>query len=244
MMRDLVELQHLLVLLPLLFACPLAWSAGLVEYQFGKVVAEAEGKPPRPLSIQSEVEEGDTIKTAEGSSVRIRFEDRTQITLKANTTLVINSVRYQPDQPANDAFSVNLLKGGLRAITGLVAQRNRELVKVGAEVATIGIRGTHFGLQLCTEGNCNQLKTLNGNPMKDGLYADVASGKISLNNSAGSLDLAEGEFAHVAGEGVLPQKLDSVTGHKVTLPMCLCNGKTGKSKPQSGTRLAPADGSG
>lgn len=244
MMRDIVELHHLFIFLPLLLACPLAWSAGLVEYQFGKVVAEAEGKPPRPLSIQSKVEEGDTIKTAEGSSVRIRFDDRTQITLKHNSALTINSVRYQQDKPANDAFSVNLLKGGLRAITGLVGQRNRELVKVGAEVATIGIRGTHFGLQLCANGDCKQLKTLNNTPMNDGLYADVATGKISLNNSAGSLDLAEGEFAYVAGEGVLPQKLDSVTGHKVTLPMCFCKGKPDQSKPPATATPKPADGSG
>jgi len=239
MMRELLKLKHLVIFLSVMLTTPLAVSAGVIEYQFGNVVAVAEGKAPRPLSLHSKVEAGETIKTAEGSSARIRFEDSSQITLKPNSELVINSVRYQADKPAIDAFSVNLLKGGLRAITGLVALRNRESVKVGAEVATIGIRGTHFGLQLCAAGNCDSLKTQDGAPMKDGLYTDVADGKISLTNNAGSLDIGEGEFAYVASADVLPQKLDSGAAHKVTLPMCLCSGKTGNSKKPPAVTPAP-----
>lgn len=47
-----------------------------------------------------------------------------------------------------------LLKGGFRAVSGLIGKVNRDDYRVSTPVATIGIRGTRYGARLC-QGECS-----------------------------------------------------------------------------------------
>ncbi|MDX1444428.1 MAG: FecR domain-containing protein, partial [Gammaproteobacteria bacterium] len=106
----------------------------------------------------------------------------------------------EEDTGGNAVF--RLLKGGFRAITGLIGRDNKENFKVRTPVATIGIRGTNFEARLCA-GDCFDI-----DPMpRDGLYAGVFEGGISLENSAGTFNRDAGQFGFVAGFSQKPQGL-------------------------------------
>jgi hypothetical protein len=47
-------------------------------------------------------------------------------------------------KPDGDNASFNLVKGGLRSVTGLLGKRNKEKFAMKTPSATIGIRGTTF----------------------------------------------------------------------------------------------------
>jgi hypothetical protein len=53
-----------------------------------------------------------------------------------------------------DGFMMRLVKGGLRAVTGLIGKRNPNNVRMRAGTATIGIRGTHWGVMCVGEDTC------------------------------------------------------------------------------------------
>jgi hypothetical protein len=49
---------------------------------------------------------------------------------------------------AEEGFSMSIVKGAVRALTGLLAKRRPFSVKFKTKVATIGIRGTHFAAEV------------------------------------------------------------------------------------------------
>lgn len=198
-----------------------AWaqSSGQVAYLSGTLTAKKPDGSPRLLAEKSVFENGDVLTTAQDSYARLRFSDGSEIALRPNTTLSIDAIRFDQADEAADGFVVNLIKGGMRAVTGLIGKRSKHKVSYGTPVATVGIRGTHFGLMLCQGGDCAGLRTLGGAPLKDGLHADVADGSVAMTNRAGSLVVDAGQFAYVAGPDAPPESVDAQNGFRVQLPL-------------------------
>lgn len=61
-----------------------------------------------------------------------------------------------------------LLKGGFRSVSGLVGKINRDEYRVATPVATIGIRGTKYGADIC-EGACTDRAEINARLQAAGL---------------------------------------------------------------------------
>jgi len=68
-------------------------------------------------------------------------------------------------------------------------------------VATIGIRGTNYGLLFCAN-DCQTYRTNGGEVPKDGLHLDVSQGLISVTNSGGEKLLSIGQFGYTANTTV------------------------------------------
>ncbi|SDI16426.1 FecR family protein [Propionivibrio dicarboxylicus] len=121
-----------------------------VEVADGTVfVRQADGKR-RILSNGSKVEVGDTLTTEKDSYARLRFTDGSELAVRPSSSLRVNDYHYQEWQPNNDSFSMRLIKGGLRTVTGLIGKRgNQDAYKVEGATATIGIRGTDFVARVC-----------------------------------------------------------------------------------------------
>ena len=205
-MRALIKLG--LCLLMLLSLTAWAEVAGQISYLSGTLAAKDSNGASRLLAAQSEFNEGDVLNTAQDSYARLKFVDGTEIVMRPNSILNIKQVKFQEAEPAADSFVVGLIKGGMRAVTGLIGKRNKEKVSYGTAVATIGIRGTHFGLLFC-QGDCQDVKSLIGKPLQDGLHVDVADGSIEISNKAGSLIVDKEHFAYVADENTAPVSADS-----------------------------------
>ena len=136
-----------LVLLALFCVASFAWAAqvaGTVVQLSGPLLAKKADGAVKILSLKSEVESGDTLVTEKNTYALVKFIDNSEITLKPGTTFKIDNFAFDADKPGGDSASFNLLKGGLRSVTGLLGKRNKERFEMKTPSATIGIRGTTF----------------------------------------------------------------------------------------------------
>ncbi len=132
----------------LLFVClPLyAAPAGKVLYARGNVSAQAPGGGLRIIASGAPVEVGETLSTAEESFALVQLLDQERITLRPDTSFAITNF----DQTeGKESVALNLFKGGIRALTGLLGKRRPDSFRLTTPVATIGIRGTDFSARIC-----------------------------------------------------------------------------------------------
>ena len=121
-----------------------AQVAGTVVQLSGPLLAKKADGAVRILSMKSEVESGDTLVTEKNTYAMVKFIDNSEITLKPSTTFKVENFSYDAGKPEGDSASFNLVKGGLRSVTGLLGKRNKEKFAMKTPSATIGIRGTTF----------------------------------------------------------------------------------------------------
>ncbi|SFX04756.1 FecR family protein [Marinospirillum alkaliphilum] len=136
------------------------------------VTAQQPGQAQRELARRSPVFVGDTLRTPEGGRAQLRMADGEMISLTANSQLVIEAFKHQPDAPAADDASVKrLVTGGLRTITGAVGG---EGYRVESRAGTIGIRGTAFEV-FSEQGNNLFVRTQRGN-----IYVQNRFGRVEI----------------------------------------------------------------
>jgi hypothetical protein len=145
-----LALPSLFALLALAVVMPLPamgqQRAGQVQHLQGMATAQQAGEPVRFIASGDAVNEGDVITTTEKGFAVVAFTDGTKITLRPSTSFAIE--KYAHD--AGSEYGVmRLLRGGLRAITGLINKRNPGALEFRAVTATIGIRGTSFDARIC-----------------------------------------------------------------------------------------------
>ena len=194
-----------------------AQSAGTVTHLSGTLsVARPDGQ--RLLAVNSPVREGDLLTTERETYARIKFTDGAEVVIRPNSQLQLARYQFDSNQPDRDNMLFSMLKGGMRAVTGLIGRRNRDRVGVTTPTATVGIRGTHFGLLFCQTGSCAGIQSAGGRPLENGLHADIASGSIIVTNNAGSLVINAGQFGFVADQATLPRVVPPEAGLRVTMP--------------------------
>lgn len=136
-------LVFIVSLLSATLACA-AQIAGTVTHLSGPLLAKKADGTIKVLSQKSTVEEGDTLISEKNTYARIKFTDHSEITLRPNTQLKIENFSFEEGKQEKDSASFNLVKGGLRAVTGAIGKRSRERFGLNTPTATIGIRGTIF----------------------------------------------------------------------------------------------------
>lgn len=176
------------------------------------------------MSVKSEVQRGDTLITEKSTFARLKFNDASEIVLRPGSELRVDQFNYEEAKPATDSLVVSMLKGGMRAVSGLIGKRNRGVVQYITPTATIGIRGTHFGALYC-DGDCADVPTVGGTVPPDGLHVDVAQGAIDLINGAGVVRVNTGEFGYALTRDSLPILVSPERGVQVTMPAAISQNK-------------------
>lgn len=128
-----------------------AWAqaVGEVEFARGAGFAQSDGQMPRAMGKGLSLKEGDRLTTAEGATAIVKLEDGTRMTVRPNSELILQTYRFKASAPENNSFVMQLLRGGFRAVTGLISKGSPDAAKVQTATATIGIRGTDFDARLC-----------------------------------------------------------------------------------------------
>lgn len=178
-----------LLLLALMGAGALACAAqvaGTVIHLSGPLMAKKADGTAKILSVKSEVEQGDTLVTEKNTYAQIKFIDNSEITLRPGTSLTVEAFTFDAGKPDGDSASFNLLKGGLRSITGLLGKRSKERFSLKTPTATIGIRGTTFIAQFVP------VQVPGG--LAPGLHVQVIDGLIHVSNTGGTQNFAAGQF--------------------------------------------------
>jgi len=111
----------------------------------GAASAQAAGAEARALKAGDPVYLGDRLVTASGALLELAFRDRTRFTLGSETQMTVKA--YSAPDSAEPSFLAEVTRGVFRVISGLIARQRPRAVKFVTPTATIGIRGTHFGVE-------------------------------------------------------------------------------------------------
>jgi hypothetical protein len=128
-------------------------STGMVVASRGEVIALSNGGS-RELKQGDFIYINDEIITSNRSFAVLQFEDGAKVTVRPDSTLVIEQYVYNGND--GDAATLSLVEGGLRVITGAMAKSNPENYKVRTPVALMGVRGTEFSIFLCGDALCDE----------------------------------------------------------------------------------------
>ncbi|MCG8434238.1 MAG: FecR domain-containing protein [Gammaproteobacteria bacterium] len=181
-------------------------SAGTVTLSTGRATAADLDGNIRPLSRGDSVYQGELISTGPSSYLNIKFKDGGRILLRPNSRFEIEQFEFesrpppatgaQPQAPTparQESAFFRLLKGGFRAVSGLIGRSDREDYRVRTPVATIGIRGTDFEARMC-QGDCQDIDPV----PPDGLYTGSVEGTIEVTNAEGkSIVRNPGQYAYI-----------------------------------------------
>lgn len=123
-------------------------AAGEVEFMRGVGFAQSPGQAPRTLGRGLALMEGDRLTTADGASAVVKLQDGTRMTVRPGSEMILTQFKYRQDAQDN-GMVISMLRGGLRAITGLISKSSPNAARVQTNTATIGIRGTDFDARIC-----------------------------------------------------------------------------------------------
>ena len=167
---------------------PKPGAVGEVAFSRGVGFAQTPGQLPRTLGQGLPLVEGDRLSTAAGATAIVKLNDGTKMTLRPQTEVVLDRYQYKADATDNNMV-LNLLRGGFRAITGLINKNSPNSASVRSPTATLGIRGTDFDVRLCgrecapeASGLAAQASTIN---LKASAKAVAVKGAISVVDGKG-----------------------------------------------------------
>ncbi len=167
-------------------------AAGKVVFAQGTPTATNTAGVQRSLARGSEIFSGDRLITDNGR-LQLSMVDGAFISVQPNSEYQVETYNYTGTPDGTEQASYRLVKGGVRAVTGLIGRQNPEAYKVNTAVATIGIRGTGHNTRICA-GDCG------GRP--DGLYHQTWEGITFVVNDVDVQPVR-------AGTGVYVQNIDT-----------------------------------
>jgi len=219
-------LARSVVALALVMPCA-AWAkvVGQVTHLSGLLTAKGADGTSKVISVKSEIHEGDTLTTQTDTYARVKFTDGGEVVLRPGSQLIVTAYAFVEGKPESDSIVMNMLKGGMRAVTGLVGKRNKDAVEFKTETATMGIRGTHFGALIC-QNDCGGVPTATGSPPPNGLHVDVTDGAIVVKNPAGQQVVNSGQFGYVQNASTPPAVVPPQQGIQVTMPSSISQNKS------------------
>ena len=116
--------------------------AGRIQFVSGEVLITARTHAPRLARKADIVLEGDTLVTDASASAQLLMADGSLISLRPDTRLRIEKYHYAGPGKGAGRSVLELLYGGFRTITGLIAREQPNDYKIRTQTAIIGVRGT------------------------------------------------------------------------------------------------------
>jgi hypothetical protein len=190
---------------PLLFAPLLVFAQGTVQYLSGTLSAQRPDGTVHVLAERSPVSVGEVITTQRDSYAQLRFSDGGQVTLRPDTQVRVESYAYEEGRPERDSFAMQLFKGGLRSLSGLIGKRsnNRNAYRMVTSTATIGIRGTDYTAIDIPAPPLGQKPPAGSLP--PGVYLAVADGAVVMVSGGVEQTFTAGQFGFSSSFNLPPK---------------------------------------
>lgn len=167
-----------------------AFADAVVIYKQGDAQSAIEPATRAPVGNTQRIRNGETVSTGPGGRLTLKFDDGMVVALDESSTLKIADYRYQESMATAtaDQASFELKQGGIRVVTGDMAERSPNSVAVQGSHAKVNSRGpADFTVVLV-------------NPM----YLTVQSGTVVASNASGALALPAGSSVQIAGANAVP----------------------------------------
>jgi len=190
--------------------------AGRVQYVHGKVILTTATGVTHAIKKGEAVNEGDTLLSSPTASAQIRMEDGGMVAMRPDTKLKIDRFNYDGQQDGTERSFFSLFKGGFRAITGAVGQKNKVNYHITTPATTIGIRGTDHETFVVTPDSPISATTATGT------YNKVNLGETSMTTEKGTIFVQPNQMGFVGAPDQMPQlqpinlNIYTVTAHPLT----------------------------
>lgn len=96
------------------------------------------------LAVNSPLEAGDTLASRKDTYARLNLADHSSVTLGSDTELIIERYSFDETQSQSNTAVLNLARGRVHIVTGLLGKRSAETFTLTTPSATIDIRGSDF----------------------------------------------------------------------------------------------------
>lgn len=207
---------------------------GKLSHLSGSVTVQKADGSKTAASPGAVVGSGDTVLTGANGFARLETPDGGEIVLRPNSEFVVEKLHFDQAKPEEDSFVYNMVKGGLRTVTGLIGKRGNKDAYVGkTPTSTIGIRGTLFEVRVCgCEG------------MPNGTYLSVRNGSVNVRNANGTITTTPGAaaFVFVPAGGGAPQVLAKDPNIGFTPPPAVPQSTEQSSSPANNGTPGGAEG--
>ena len=183
----------------LIFACQLAYAAtiaGQVQFAYGNVQLTAASGQTHSLKKGDVINEGDTVITAAGASAQIRMKDEGFIAVRPNTNLRFDKFVFNGKEDGKERSFFSLIKGGFRAITGLIGKENKQNYSIRTVTATIGVRGTDHETFFVPEGDAS---------IPAGAYSKVNVGETTVTTNRGTINVLPNQMGYAGNINEAPK---------------------------------------
>ena len=195
-------------------------AIGTIVLLKGVVTARSESRPLTALAKGSTIYLKDKIETASRSFVVMRMNDGGKITLRPNSEFNLND--YDDTEGQEKSF-FQLVKGGIRSLTGRIGKARPQNVRYQVRTTTIGIRGTEFIAVDCasdpeackfededggeeaeeelfavtSDGVTRKIDMKKMPSILNGIFLAVAAGKITIEEGVWSFEMGTGQRCEV-----------------------------------------------
>ena len=160
--------------------------AAKVQFIWGSAVAVTTSGTERELAKGSSIEVGDTVMSKD-ARLQLRFTDGGLVSLAPHSEFRVNAYSYSGAPDGSERIAMELIRGGLRTISGLIGKAIKEAYEMKTAIATIGIRGTEYTVVY-----------------GESISGTVAAGAIAVCNAGGCLDVLHGQSYQVADGNTRP----------------------------------------
>jgi len=141
---------------------------------------------------------GERVRAAAQGEAVLKTEDAGFLAVRPNTDFVAE--RYAAEDKPSDSFTVRLLTGSLRLVSGWIGRTNRAGSKVVTPTATIGIRGTDQEPYVLSA----ELAAATSN--REGTYDKVNRGGTTMEVGENKLDIDAGRVGFVRAAGKVRER--------------------------------------
>jgi len=166
-----------------------AAPAGYVHDVKGSVTLRDAGKQAAPAKVGDTFEQGANFTTGADGQVTLKFEDGQVAMLAANTQFIVTTYSYNKNRVADGNIVFNLARGGLRFISGVLAETNPSRFAVRTPTATAGVRGSAGGVTVSQDGQT--------------VSATTSKGSVTLTVGTQTIVIPIGSLAAAAGNNIL-----------------------------------------
>lgn len=176
-----------------------AGVAGHAKFVNGQVQITNAAGQSRALKKGDAVNESDTVTTAKGATAQIKMRDGGILAVRPDSQLKFDSFVFTGEQDGNERSFFSLLRGGFRAITGLVGQKNKANYRITTAGSTIGVRGTDHETFVVLPGSA--LAAI----VPVGTYNKVNVGETVITTDKGTINILPNQMGFAAAADQLPQ---------------------------------------
>ncbi len=176
-----------------------AGIAGQAQFVNGNVQTTNAAGQTHPLQKGGAVYEGDTLTTDKGASAQVKMRDGGFVAVRPDSRLKFDKFVFTGEIDGNERSFFSLLRGGFRAVTGLIGHKNKENYRITTAASTIGVRGTDHETFVVLPGS-DLAATV---PV--GTYNKVNAGETVMTTDKGTIHILPNQMGFAAAPDQMPQ---------------------------------------